>query len=86
MQAAIGALALDKAREIGNNPEEVELGKKILTLAVLSILITAPIGAAIIAITGPMLLHHTPKEGVEMQEIHKEDVVTEEEGYVDLSR
>lgn len=62
LQAAIGALALDKVREVGGKPEEEILGKQILTIAVLSILITAPIGAAVIAITGPILLHQTTKE------------------------
>ncbi|WAR20709.1 SL9B2-like protein [Mya arenaria] len=61
VQAAIGALAMDKAMEMGDS-EGVAYGKEILTLAVLSIVITAPIGAAIIAITGPILLHHTERE------------------------
>ena len=78
LQAAIGALALDKAREIGGKPEEEILGKQILTLAVLSILITAPIGAAIIAITGPILLHRQAKED---EAIH-DKVKVEEEGFV----
>ena len=78
-------MALDKAREVGGKPEEEILGKQILTLAVLSILITAPIGAAIIAISGPILLHHTPKEGEEgqeLQDMNTDAVVKEEEGYV----
>lgn len=78
VQAAIGALALDKAKEMGDETGVV-FGKQILTLAVLSIIITAPIGAAIIAITGPLLLHRsqleeeipTPEEGEEMKETGK---------------
>ncbi|KAL4240467.1 Sodium/hydrogen exchanger 9B2 [Mactra antiquata] len=61
VQAAIGALAMDKAREMGS-VEGVELGKQILTLAVLSIVITAPIGAAAIAISGPLLLEKSSTE------------------------
>ena len=50
------------------------LGKDILTLAVLSIVITAPIGAAIIAITGPLFLHQTiPEEHVEYRAVEGED-------------
>lgn len=60
-QAAVGALALDKAREKGSVEGE-ELGKQILTLAVLSIIVTAPIGAAAIAITGPLLLKKSDRE------------------------
>ncbi|XP_063042662.1 sodium/hydrogen exchanger 9B2 [Engraulis encrasicolus] len=55
VQAAIGSTALDLAREEGN----VELegyGLQVLTVAVLAILITAPIGAVAIGLTGPRLL------------------------------
>ena len=77
LQAAIGALALDKARYFGNK-EGIVLGKQILTLAVLSIIITAPIGAAIIALSGPRLLHQTVKEDGEPN--NKEEVEDEEKG------
>ncbi|XP_076457027.1 sodium/hydrogen exchanger 9B2-like [Babylonia areolata] len=59
VQAAIGAVAYDTAVKA----EKVDLiddGETVLQLAVLSILITAPIGAALIAIFGPILLHRTP--------------------------
>ncbi|XP_030644223.1 sodium/hydrogen exchanger 9B2 [Chanos chanos] len=55
VQAAIGSTALDVAR----NKEQEELkkyGMDVLTVAVLSILITAPIGAILIGLTGPCLL------------------------------
>ncbi|KAL5018377.1 hypothetical protein ScPMuIL_004099 [Solemya velum] len=55
VQAAIGALALDKARKVNNEEWEI-LGKKLLTIAVLSILITAPLGAVAISLLGPRLL------------------------------
>merc|ERR1719376_198717 len=56
VQAAIGAIAYDTAVDKGETELE-EPGKKVLTLAVLAILITAPIGSAIIALLGPRLLH-----------------------------
>ncbi|XP_028396139.1 sodium/hydrogen exchanger 9B2-like [Dendronephthya gigantea] len=57
VQAAIGAISLETAREQGfsGKPEE-DYGKNILTLAVLVILLTAPLGAVGIAVTGPRLL------------------------------
>ncbi|XP_076461647.1 sodium/hydrogen exchanger 9B2-like isoform X2 [Babylonia areolata] len=59
VQAAIGAVAYDMA--ITNKKDEyVGYGENILQLAVLSILLTAPTGAAIIAILGPTLLHCPP--------------------------
>nr|XP_006825815.1 PREDICTED: mitochondrial sodium/hydrogen exchanger 9B2-like [Saccoglossus kowalevskii] len=59
VQAAIGSIALDTAREKGSSEEVIELGKQILTIAVLSIIITAPLGAAAIALSGPRLLNKT---------------------------
>ncbi|KAL9984446.1 hypothetical protein ACROYT_G006738 [Oculina patagonica] len=58
VQAAIGSLSLDIARERGfTGMREEELGIQILTIAVLSILLTAPTGAVAIAVSGPRLLH-----------------------------
>jgi len=63
VQAAIGGLALDAAIKL-NNPEMIEWGTSVLTTAVLSIIITAPIGALAIAISGPLLLNRIdPKTG-----------------------
>ncbi|XP_005112307.1 sodium/hydrogen exchanger 9B2 isoform X2 [Aplysia californica] len=56
VQAAVGAVALDTAKAKGDVELEA-LGKQILNLAVLSILLTAPLGAALIAVLGPMLLN-----------------------------
>jgi len=36
----------------------VEFGEQILTIAVMAILVTAPLGAAAIMMTGPKLLHN----------------------------
>ena len=69
VQAAIGPLALDMANAALINASEnilehdksildkrVELGKQLLTMAVLSILVTAPLGAFAIMTTGTRLL------------------------------
>ncbi|XP_064597395.1 sodium/hydrogen exchanger 9B2-like [Liolophura sinensis] len=56
VQAAIGPVALDTAREIGADEETIQTAMKILAMAVLSIIITAPIGAAAIALSAPRLL------------------------------
>ncbi|XP_043970887.1 sodium/hydrogen exchanger 9B2 isoform X3 [Gambusia affinis] len=55
VQAAIGSTALDMARAKANK-EQIKYGMDVLTVAVLSILLTAPIGALIIGILGPRLL------------------------------
>ncbi|ELU16618.1 hypothetical protein CAPTEDRAFT_34319, partial [Capitella teleta] len=58
VQAAIGSYALDTARAFGSDPEDIKLGTQVvLTIAVLSIVITAPLGAAAIALSAPRLLH-----------------------------
>ncbi|GFN81860.1 mitochondrial sodium/hydrogen exchanger 9b2-like, partial [Plakobranchus ocellatus] len=58
VQAAIGAIAYDTAVDKGEE-DLIPHGKKVLTIAFLAILITAPIGSAIIALVGPRLLHRT---------------------------
>ena len=62
VQAALGAVVLDNAEQINNgrNEDQIELGRQILTLAVLAIVTTAPFGAILIAFWGPKLLD---KEG-----------------------
>ncbi|XP_013384872.1 uncharacterized protein LOC106154881 [Lingula anatina] len=72
VQAAIGSVALDTARRNNASEEEEAMGNTILTLAVLAILVTAPIGAALIALTAPRLLHQSPKEGEEEEDTKKE--------------
>ncbi|KAK3763456.1 hypothetical protein RRG08_053310 [Elysia crispata] len=61
VQAAIGAVAYDTAVDKGET-DLIPNGKKVLTIAFLAILITAPIGSAMIAIVGPKLLHRTVEE------------------------
>ncbi|KAM8746897.1 sodium/hydrogen exchanger 9B2 isoform 1-T1 [Acanthopagrus schlegelii] len=55
VQAAIGSKALDMAREEGDEAL-IKFGLDVLTLAVLAILTTAPIGALGIGLAGPRLL------------------------------
>uniref|UniRef100_A0A3Q4B919 Cation/H+ exchanger transmembrane domain-containing protein n=1 Tax=Mola mola TaxID=94237 RepID=A0A3Q4B919_MOLML len=55
VQAAIGSKALDMAREEGDETL-IKFGLNVLTLAVLAILTTAPIGALGIGLAGPRLL------------------------------
>jgi NhaP-type Na+/H+ or K+/H+ antiporter len=63
VQAAIGPIALDFARE-KENLRDKELATLVLTIAVLSILITAPLGAIAIAMTGPKLLNKSQNSEV----------------------
>ena len=56
VQAAVGGAALDLMQERGYGPEAEERGRLVLTLSVLVILLTAPVGAIGIAILGPMML------------------------------
>ncbi len=56
VQAAIGALALDLARQGNEGPEAIMYGNQVLTIAVLAIVVTAPIGALAIAWSGPRWL------------------------------
>jgi len=52
VQAAIGSEALDVANDEDASDEVTDWAKDILTIAVLSILLTAPLGALLIAFTG----------------------------------
>ncbi len=61
VQAAIGGLALDQVRK--THPDDAELlrlGLQVLTIAVLVILITAPVGACAILLTAPKFLDKAP--------------------------
>eukprot|EP00106_Octopus_bimaculoides_P006078 XP_014773520.1 PREDICTED: sodium/hydrogen exchanger 9B1-like [Octopus bimaculoides] len=58
VQAAIGSVALSTARE-KNKTELESYGQIILEVAVLVILITAPIGSALVMLTGPRILKKT---------------------------
>jgi hypothetical protein len=58
VQAALGPVALDSVRD-GNRPDEREYAERVLVICVLSILLTAPIGAILITLSGPRLLKKT---------------------------
>lgn len=67
VQAAIGSVSLDLARQKGFTGQiEEDFGIQILTIAVLSILITSPIGAIGIVVAGPRMLHRSHPEEVDM--------------------
>lgn len=55
MQAALAPVALDMARMMGTE-EDIESASRLLTISVISILVTAPIGAFGIQWFGPKLL------------------------------
>uniref|UniRef100_A0A2C9K2F1 Cation/H+ exchanger transmembrane domain-containing protein n=1 Tax=Biomphalaria glabrata TaxID=6526 RepID=A0A2C9K2F1_BIOGL len=59
VQAAIGTVAFDLAKK-NNDVAAQTLGKQVLNLAVLSILLTAPIGSFLISLLGPVLLKCSP--------------------------
>merc|ERR1719278_1718305 len=78
VQAAIGPVFLDNARKF-NKPEWEPMGREILTLAVLSILITAPLGAISIVFLGPRLLEKQDPNP-HLQGEHPKPIVKEETG------
>ncbi|XP_047515460.1 sodium/hydrogen exchanger 9B2-like isoform X1 [Pieris napi] len=68
VQAALATVPLDYIRKLaGNNEPSSELvyyADTIITICILSIILTAPLGAIIITITGPRLLSKTSKPPV----------------------
>ncbi|XP_067004153.2 sodium/hydrogen exchanger 9B2 isoform X2 [Anabrus simplex] len=58
VQAALGPVTLDSVRE-ANNPQETQYAETVLMICVLSILVTAPLGAVLITVSGPRLLKKT---------------------------
>ncbi|TNN06996.1 Sodium/hydrogen exchanger 9B2 [Schistosoma japonicum] len=57
VQAAVGPVALDTARRLNSNAEIIGWGEQVVTLAAIAILITAPLGAILMPLTAPYLLH-----------------------------
>ncbi|KAH9519772.1 Sodium/hydrogen exchanger 9B2 [Bulinus truncatus] len=76
VQAAIGTVAYDLARKNSDATAE-GLGKQVLNLAVLSILVTAPLGSILISLLGPKLLHETPYPTLEIEAPLKDSAVEE---------
>ena len=58
VQAALGGLALMKSKEKGLGPEYLEWGQAMLTTAVFSICLTAPLGAIFINTLGTKWLNY----------------------------
>ncbi|XP_071952954.1 sodium/hydrogen exchanger 9B2-like [Antedon mediterranea] len=68
VQAAIGSTALIETTNRNRPEQEQEMAKQILTLAVLVILITAPIGAIMISLTGPKCLDHSSQDDEDFED------------------
>ncbi|XP_013133881.1 PREDICTED: mitochondrial sodium/hydrogen exchanger 9B2 isoform X2 [Papilio polytes] len=69
VQAALGPVALDEVRKMATAdgqpvPEMLQYAETVLTVCIMSIVITAPLGAMVITITGPRLLSKTTKPPV----------------------
>ncbi|KAJ4436481.1 hypothetical protein ANN_16512 [Periplaneta americana] len=58
VQAALGPVAMDSVRDSGSSQDK-QYAEYVLVICVLSILLTAPIGAIIITLSGPRLLKKT---------------------------
>ena len=60
VQAAIGSIALDTAVSISAGSEAEKRGLAVLTIAVLAIVVTAPVGAVLISVFGHRWLAQKP--------------------------
>jgi hypothetical protein len=61
-------MSLDAAISSGGDPEQVKLGQSVLTLAVLSILLTAVVGELGVIITGPIFLNKKVDDQIDSDE------------------
>lgn len=68
VQAALGTILLTVENETGTIEEDPSYGKIFLTVAVMCILISGPLGAFLIGFLGPRLLKKSHKPSVEIQE------------------
>ncbi|KAG6446270.1 sodium/hydrogen exchanger 9B2 isoform X2 [Manduca sexta] len=65
VQAALAPVALDEVRKMEIVDEQlVQYAETVITVCIMSIVITAPIGAIVITLTGPKLLSRTSKPPV----------------------
>lgn len=68
VQAALGPVAIDEVRKLAGgddyDPVLMQYAETVVTVCILSIVITAPIGAIVISLTGPRLLSKTTKPPV----------------------
>lgn len=53
--AALSSEILERATAL-NMPQEIIWGREVITIFIFMILVTAPLGAILISVTGPMLL------------------------------
>ena len=72
VQAVVGPMSLDLARERGDEIE-IERATLVLAIAALSILITAPLGAVLVALTGPKLLNTESRNDIGVIDIDEEE-------------
>ena len=80
VQAAIGPVAYDAANAMVNpRPDYQDLGLQILTIAVLVILITAPVGAVAIMLSAPKLLSRDDPAAAASPKREPEDVESNKE-------
>ena len=61
-QAALGPIAYDLVRTTTKDEEQLKYAEGILMMAAISILITAPLGAILLPLTGPCLLSKEESE------------------------
>lgn len=59
VQAALGPIILRRVNLRPHTDEEVRMAQIVLTVCILSIVLTAPVGAILISISGPRLLTKT---------------------------
>ncbi|XP_064596743.1 sodium/hydrogen exchanger 9B2-like [Liolophura sinensis] len=82
VQAAIGSVAYDTAVRLNKGESAKAEGLEIITLAVLCILLTAPVGAWLMAVTGPRLLQRAdtnPLDDVSEEEDSEAEAEDDEE-------
>lgn len=69
----MGPVALDIARRLHDEESEI-LANAVVIIAVISILITSPLGAVLIMELGPRFLHRTPPEAEQKNANSNEDI------------
>lgn len=78
VQAALAPDALDKVRGDPDHTQlDIDRGEQMLTIAVLSILVTAPLGSIGITLGGPRLLSRGDEDDAPDSEDRKKETATE---------
>lgn len=78
VQAALAPDALDKVRGDPDHTQlDIDRGEQMLTIAVLSILVTAPLGSIGITLGGPRLLSRGDEDDTPDNEDRKKETATE---------